>query len=293
MPRLLFFLLFVFPLSCYAQKVMIQNGRIWVDDSLLFYYYEHGEKIETFPFAGGGFSQMLTPEETDAPFKDIIIKSTEGEPLIYITAKVLSSPANTYLLYLYKIEFQGLDTGLYVPFHPYFFEEFVKSLVRSHSAGNNAFREKFVNTLIRFWRNKPNAIDDNVFQLASICNYNRSPYTVEPQKNNGNHINIKDNNIYVSDTLLATYRLSKGILAHALPGNSKNSFYYYIESPSGSTLCEFQVIKRYADVLFWPNGYKKPISLYTAVRDEKRLVWEVVNTLLNEKQYLSAIQYNK
>jgi hypothetical protein len=282
------------PLLTVAQTVTIRNGIVYVDNNAFCSYVEAGERIKTLPFAGGGFSQMLTPEETDIPFKDVIIKNLQGEPLIFVTAKVLSSPSNIYLEYYYKIEFVGYDTLLHVPFRPNFFEGLINSIAAYDVITNGSLSKLGIDSMIQFWNRKPYAFSTKVFQHASICNYNASPYTVENSKyNDSSYISIRGNRVYLHDTLYGYYHISKGILATALPGNSKNSFYYFIESADKIPIAEFQVNKRYAEILFWPEGYKTPLRLYTAVRDEKHLIWEVVNVLVNEKSYNPATGNNK
>lgn len=277
-----------------ANVVRIENGIVTENDTLRFRYSESGDKIQTLVFAGSSFSKMLTPEDMQLPFKDITYYSIDGEPLVYLTARVLSSPQFVRLLYYYKIDFAGLDTSVCVPYHPDLTDDVVMALLNRHAITGNILDKNAVYKMIAIWNRKPNAIPDIAFQYASTCNYNTSPYSIEPDKyTNSQYIHIKDNLIYVNDTLFARFRLSNNLLAPALPGNSKNSYYYYIETLSGTPIAEFQVLKYYADVLFWPNGYKRPISLYTAVRDEQRLVWEVVNCVLNEKQRKHAANNNK
>jgi hypothetical protein len=267
---------------------------VYVDNNAFCNYTETGERITTLQFPAGGFSQMLTPEETDIPFKDAIVKNLIGEPLIFVTAKVLSSPSNTFLEYFYKVEFAGFDTVLYVPFRPNFSDGLISSIVTNGVIANGNLNKQGIDGMIYFWNRKPYAFSSRSLQHASTCNYNSSPYTVENSKyNDSSYILIIDGKIFVDKALYGYYHVSKGILATALPGNSKNSFYYFIESGDKKPIAEFQVNKRYAEILFWPDGHKTPLVLYTAVRDEKHLVWEVVNALVNEKRNNPALGNNK
>jgi hypothetical protein len=279
--RYLVFILLSVPLLSVAKTVTMRNGMVYVNDSAYCIYVEAGERVATLPFPGRGFSQMLTPEEMDIPFKDMIVKNLQGDPLIFITAKVLSSPSNIYLEYYYKVEFAGYDTIFNIPFRANFSEGLINSVVVHKVIANGSLDKKGIDEMIRFWNKKPYAFPENKFQYASTCNYNSSPYTV-----------VKDS-VFLHNSFYGYYHVSNGILAPALPGNSKNSFYYFIESPDKKPIAEFQVNKRYAEILFWPEGRKTPVELYTAVRDEKRLVWEVVNALINEKRYNLPKENNK
>lgn len=293
MRYLLFILLFT-PLLTIAKTVTISNSIVYVDDVVYCNYAETGERIKTLPFPAGSFSQMLTPEETDIPFKDLIIKNLQGESLIFVTAKVLSSPSNIYLEYYYKIEFAGYDTILNVPFRPNFQEGVINSIVTNNVIEDNNLDKQGIDKMISFWNRKPYAFPAKSFQHASTCNYNSSPYTIENGKyNDSSYIRVVEDSIFLHNALYGYYHISKGILATALPGNSKNSFYYFIESADKKPIAEFQVNKRYAEILFWPEGRKTPINLYTAVRDEKHLVWEVVNAVVNEKKYNPVKENNK
>ncbi len=266
-----------------AQSVVMKNGIVYLNGNTYCLYSEAGNKINTLSFPGTGFSQLLTPEESDMPFRDVTIKSPSNESLIFITAKVLSSPLFARLVYYYKVEFAGLDTVLNIPLRPNFTENFINSLIKYHVVDSGSINPDGADKLIAFWNKKPYAFGKNSFSYSSSCNYNTSPFNIEKTRyTDSAYIYIKGDSIFLNNQLFGYYHLSKNLLATALPGNSKNSYYYFIESANNSPLAEFQVNNRAPEILFWPEGYKTPIKLYTAVRDECHLVWEVTNALINE-----------
>jgi hypothetical protein len=269
--------------NAWAQKIVMENGGVLCDGKRFFNYTIDGEKIKTLQFAASEFGEKLNPETTGVPFRDYSFRNNDETPFAYVTAKVLSSPSYTFLKYYYRVEFPAADTYINVIYHPYFLEFFARDMAKYAVLKDDKIEPSNILRLIATWRAKPDAMDDKVFVNASSCSYNSSPYNIENPKYSSSYLRVKNNNIYLTDTLYARYRLAKGLIASALPGNSKNDFYYYIETPDGRNIADFQVKKQHSAVYFWPTGYKAYLQLYTAVRDEEKLVWEVVNCILSAK----------
>ncbi len=294
MLRLVCYMLLLLPLTAFAQRVEMENGEVLCDGKLFCYYTINGEKIKTLPFAASEFGEKLNPETTGKPFRDYTFRNLLDIPFAYVTAKVLSSPYSMYLFYYYKVEFPDADISFNAPYHPYFLEFFGRDMTHYRVLEDGKVNKERIHALTKFWLNKPNAIDDERFVNSSSCNYNSSPYNIEnPKYYNASYMVVRNNGIYINDTLYANYRLSKGLIASVLPGNSKADFYYYIETPGGKNIVEFQVKKQHSAIYFWPAGYKSYLQLYTAVRDEKRLVWEVLNCVLSQKEPSQPSANNK
>jgi len=265
------------PLLAFAQQEQHQLQVIKNWDTAYCYYYQLGEKIQNLYFA---FDKGYEPRYD---FKDVMYKSITGERIIYVTAKIISSPKIRKLSRYYNIEFEGLDTSLNIGYHPFTIENFNEDIVKYQLIRNNVLDKDAVNNLISHWRRKPNIVSDEEFAESSSCNYNNSPYSVDTYIDSS-YVQVRGNEVYIENTLFARYTSNK--ITYATADASKEDLFFYFTTPGGIRFGEVRLIAYYPYIYISSPYLKESLIAYIPVREEKRLVMtcaKILNACLNNQ----------
>lgn len=111
MRSLVLLFIVLLPLCSIAQKITFDNGHILHDGVVYANYKLTGDKQPTIPIVGQSEYDPLpeNPETKGEAFQDISISLPNGEEVMYIKARVLSSPQYFFLKYYYNIKVLGLQ----------------------------------------------------------------------------------------------------------------------------------------------------------------------------------------
>lgn len=254
-----------------AQSIRMQNDIVWNSTDTLCLYSAYGNKKPTLNLLNSFTNNLIIPEEEN--FKDYTFTNSDGKYTIYATAKVLSSPMNAYLRYYYKIEFPDADTAVYIPYRYDCINRFLESVVKINVIEFDSINISNLYKLVQHWQKKISRINNDELYLGNSVNYNLSPYTVDDKQEGGEiDVTIKDKNIYYNGTLFGRYELSEKLRSSTLPGSGKGGYFFYIRTLDGKLFGELEVANQYADIWVWPKGAKKSMSIYTAAREEDKVI---------------------
>ncbi|OSZ82529.1 hypothetical protein CAP35_04465 [Chitinophagaceae bacterium IBVUCB1] len=254
-----------------AQHICMKNGIVYNANDTLCTYTTHGDKKPTLDLNNSFTNSLNIPEPHY--FKDYIFKSPSGQPLMYATAKVLSSPRYAYLRYYYKIAFDDADTFLNIPYWNTCINRLMETIVKYKVIESGNINTENLHMLIQYWQNRVNKISYKEIASGHTVNYNLSQYNVEQaESDKDNIITIDGNNIYYNGTVWGTYTRSKKLRSSLLPGSGIGGHYYYIYGNDNKLQGELEIASQYADVWVWPRGVKESMSIYTAERNEAKVL---------------------
>lgn len=255
-----------------GQNIKLQNGKLLVDEKIYAVYDFDGIKKSNIPV---GFTDVVpenNPEVEGSDFYNVRFSvPVTLEQYIFATAKVLASPANLFLQYYYNIKFPFINKELNIIYHPFFVEYFARDIVKYDVFNDGHWNEDGALKLYNAWSKKISAIKNDQIASGKSINYNISDLEVE-QDNNSIDISVKENNIYLSGRLFATYRLSKKLKGLALPGTAKGNYLYEIEDATGKEIALLRVPVLRSSVYLQPVADKDYIEIITPERNEEKLI---------------------
>lgn len=276
MRSFIFICMLLFPVMGKAQNVVPDKGQILHTGKVYALYETSGTKAPTIPVVSQPEYDPLplNPETKGEDFKDIIISLPDGREVIYITARVLSSPEYAYLEYYYNIKLADYGAEINIAVSPYFFETFCKQLIKYDVFKDGALRYEAMETMLKALSKSNHYINKKTIDEGKYRNYNVSPYDV-PRAPNA--LQVMNDKIYLNDTVIGSYSKNGTMRRY---GSVRNEHVFYIIGTEGISIAQLRVPILRSSFYMETLPEKKYFEIYSPERQEEKIIAEAAKVLL-------------
>jgi hypothetical protein len=266
----------LFPVMGKAQNDAPDYGQVLHDGKVYAKYKTFGSKAPTIPVVGQGDYDPLpiNPETKGEDFKDIVISLPDGHEVIYITARVLSSPAYAYLEYYYNIKLPDYGAEINITVYPYFFETFSRQLIQYDVLKDGTFQYEAMERMLKSLSTSNHYLAKRIIDEGKCRNYNVSPYDVPGAPKALQVINKK---IYLDDVLIGSYNKNNTMRHY---GSFRNEHAFYIMGAEGISVAQLRVPILRSSFYMETLPEKKYFEIYSPERQEEKIIAEAAKVLL-------------
>lgn len=268
--------LLLFPAMCSAQNDVPDYGHILHEGKVYANYKIFGNKAPTIPIVGqGDYDPLpLNPETKGEDFKDMVISLADGHEVIYITARVLSSPEYAYLEYYYNIKLPDYGAEINIEVYPYFFETFSKQLIQYNVLKHAAFQYEAMEMMLKSFSKSNHYISKKTIDEGKYRNYNVSPYDVPGAPK---ALQVMNEKIYLGDIVIGSYSKNGTMQRY---GSVRNEHVFYIMGAEGVSVAQLRVPILRSSFYMETLPEKKYFEIYSPERQEEKIIAEAAKVLL-------------
>ncbi len=276
MRSFMFLYMLLFPAVCGAQNNVPDYGHILHEGKVYANYKTFGSKAPTIPVVGqGDYDPLpLNPETKGEDFKDIVISLPDGHEVIYITARVLSSPEYAYLEYYYNIKLPDYGAEINIEVYPYFFENFSKQLIQYDVLKDGTFQYEAMETMLKSLSKSNHYISKKTIDEGKYRNYNVSPYDVPSAPKT---LQVMNQKIYLNDIVIGRYNKHGTMQRY---GSVRNEHVFYIMGAAGISVAQLRVPILRSSFYMETLPEKKYFEIYSPERQEEKIIAEAAKVLL-------------
>ena len=241
-----------------AQPVLLPDGRLMVQDTLFCLY-----------------------ERSGAEFEDYVFSTPQGEQLVFATARQLADPAQNYLIPVYTISMPLLGTELYIVWHPLRMEALVHDLVRYQVFREGRWDEDGARALLQAWSRKNGIISEKKISSSLLADINTRQEFIAAELD---QIHIRQQQIFLNDSLLATYKSGQRPVSYGGQALTEAHQYYTIYNKEGRSAATVLLIPKRTRLYIWFRDDKFIHTLTTAHKSEQATLRIVTRYLLDQQQ---------